>query len=109
MLLRFLTVCLLAWAGWLEAAEEAKTLPLSIAEGERVLIFAPHPDDEMLSAAGLSKQVLDKAGSVRMVVVTSGDAYVGAVMLESGKKNPAAADYLDFGEKRLHESQRAAE
>lgn len=83
--------------------------PLELGKGERLLVLAPHPDDESLSSAGLIQQVLDNDGTVRSVVITSGDAYVGAVIQETGKANPSAADYLDFGEKRLEESRRAAQ
>lgn len=100
-----LTVCLLLLASPVFAVAEQT---LEIGKGERLLVLAPHPDDESLSSAGLIQQVLQNGGSVRSTVVTSGDAYVGAVMLDTGKRNPSAADYLDFGEKRLEESRRAA-
>jgi LmbE family N-acetylglucosaminyl deacetylase len=86
----------------------APEFPLTIGKGERLLVLAPHPDDETLSSAGLTKRVLDNGGSVRFVVVTSGDAYVNAVVKETGKRHPTAEDYMVFGEKRLHESSRAA-
>lgn len=82
---------------------------LQVGPRERLLVLAPHPDDESLSSAGLIQRVLEQGGSVRTVVVTSGDAYVGAVIQQTGKRNPSAADYLDFGEKRLEESRRAAQ
>ncbi|MDT4288484.1 PIG-L family deacetylase [Methylomonas sp. MO1] len=58
---------------------------MEIGKGERLLVLAPHPDDETLSSAGLIQQVLQQGGSVRSTVVTSGDAYVGAVMQDSGR------------------------
>lgn len=81
---------------------------LAIGHRERLLVLAPHPDDESLSSAGLIRRVFANGGSVRSVVVTSGDAYVGAVIQETGKAHPAAADYLAYGEKRLEESRKAA-
>ncbi|MEI8573943.1 PIG-L family deacetylase [Methylomonas sp. LW13] len=104
--LKHLSICLLLLlTPHISVAEQS----LAIGEGERLLVLAPHPDDESLSAAGLIQQVLQNGGTVRSSVVTAGDAYVGAVMLDSGKRNPSAADYLDFGEKRLEESRRAAQ
>jgi LmbE family N-acetylglucosaminyl deacetylase len=103
---RCFCICLLLLATPLFAVAEPT---LEIGNGERLLVLAPHPDDESLSAAGLIQQVLQNGGTVRSTVVTSGDAYVGAVMQDSGKRNPSAADYLNFGEKRLEESRRAAE
>ncbi len=81
---------------------------LVVNKGERLLVLAPHPDDETLSSAGLISQVFEHGGTVREVVVTAGDAYVDAVQLETGKPNPNKRDYLRFGETRLEESRRAA-
>lgn len=91
----------------LALAVEVKSL--SVGNGERLLILAPHPDDESLSAGGLAQRVLEKGGSVRSVVVTSGDAYVEAVIQQTGKHHPSTSDYLDFGEQRLDESRQAAQ
>ena len=105
LLTGLITHCLILLALPVSAAPE---FPLAVGKGERLLVLAPHPDDETLSAAGLIKRVLNNGGSVRSVVVTSGDAYVDAVVKETGKRHPTAEDYMDFGEKRLHESSRAA-
>ncbi|RIZ70879.1 MAG: PIG-L family deacetylase [Methylococcales bacterium] len=82
--------------------------PLKIGSHERLLVLAPHPDDETLSAAGLIQQVFDHGGTVRSVVVTSGDAYVEAIQRDLGKTNLSSADYIHYGEKRLQESRSAA-
>jgi LmbE family N-acetylglucosaminyl deacetylase len=81
---------------------------LEIGQGERLLVLAPHPDDETLSAAGLVQQVFHRGGMVRTVVVTAGDAYVGAIVAATGKANPDRKDYLNYGEQRLEESRQAA-
>ena len=82
--------------------------PLKIGPHERLLVLAPHPDDETLSAAGLIQQVFNHAGTVRSVVVTAGDAYVEAIQKDLGKTNLSKADYITYGEKRLQESRSAA-
>lgn len=102
---RFLAFCLLFSTVSAFAASE---LPLEIGKGERLLVLAPHPDDESISSAGLIKQVLENGGSVRTVVVTSGDAYVDSVIQDTGKRHPSRKDYLDYGEKRLEEARHAA-
>ncbi|MDD1619912.1 MAG: PIG-L family deacetylase [Methylococcaceae bacterium] len=81
---------------------------LMLGPRERLLVLAPHPDDETLSSAGLISQVLEHGGTVREVVVTAGDAYVGSVRRETGKHNPSRRDYFRYGETRLEESRRAA-
>ena len=40
-----------------------------------LLIFAPHPDDESVGAAGVIQQAIGAGRSVRVVFVTSGDGY----------------------------------
>ena len=105
LLTALITHWLILLASPVSAAPE---FPLAVGKGERLLVLAPHPDDETLSSAGLIKRVLDNGGSVRSVVVTSGDAYVDAVVRETGKRHPTSEDYMDFGVKRLQESSRAA-
>ena len=82
--------------------------PLNIGPHERLLVLAPHPDDETLSAAGLIQQVFEHGGTVRSVVVTAGDAFVEAIQRDLGKTNLSKADYIHYGEKRLQESRSAA-
>ncbi len=79
-----------------------------VGENETLLILAPHPDDETLSAAGLAQQVFDRGGKVRSVVVTAGDAYIDAIEEATGKHHLTRADFYKYGEKRLEESKRAA-
>jgi LmbE family N-acetylglucosaminyl deacetylase len=83
--------------------------PLEIGHGERLVVLAPHPDDETLAAAGLIQQVFAKGGTVRTVVVTAGDAYVEAIEEATGKKHLKQDDFLRYGEKRLDESRAAAD
>src|SRR5688572_16478209 len=52
--------------------------PLQVGPHERLLVIAPHPDDETLGAGGLAQRVLAQGGIVRTVVVTAGDGYVEA-------------------------------
>ena len=40
---------------------------------QRLLVFAPHPDDESLGTAGLIQHVLARGGQVRVVFATDGD------------------------------------
>ena len=66
----------LLWAGI--AAPAATALPplepLSPpASGERILILAPHEDDETLGAGGLIQQAVTAGASVRVVYLTYGD------------------------------------
>lgn len=41
---------------------------------ERTLIVAPHPDDDVIAAAGLIQRAIDSGAAVRVVVVTDGES-----------------------------------
>jgi LmbE family N-acetylglucosaminyl deacetylase len=85
----------------------AQTSALDVSTGERLVVVAPHPDDETLGAAGLIQRVLTRGGAVRVVLVTAGDGYVEAVVHETGRPRPRPAEYVAYGERRLREARRA--
>jgi LmbE family N-acetylglucosaminyl deacetylase len=43
--------------------------------GDRVLIVAPHPDDETITTAGIIKYCTDNKIPVKVVIMTDGDSY----------------------------------
>jgi LmbE family N-acetylglucosaminyl deacetylase len=81
--------------------------PIEVSHAERLVVVAPHPDDETLGAGGLMQRVLATGGSVRVVLVTAGDGYVEAVVHETGQPRPAPAEYVAYGERRLAEVREA--
>jgi len=105
------------WAPGLWAVAMSLALPtwaaqsgpqaLAVGEGERLLVIAPHPDDETLGAGGLVQRVHARGGSVRIVLVTAGDGYVEAVVHETGSLRPRPAQYIRYGERRLREARAA--
>jgi LmbE family N-acetylglucosaminyl deacetylase len=46
---------------------------LTLSPQDRVLVFAPHPDDEVLGCGGLIQQAAAAGAQVRVVFVTDGD------------------------------------
>ncbi|HME72934.1 MAG TPA: PIG-L family deacetylase [Myxococcota bacterium] len=76
---------------------------LEIGKNERLLVVAPHPDDEALGAGGLIQVVLARRGSVRVVTVTAGDGYVEAVEMATGELHPRPAEFIAYGEQRVQE------
>lgn len=73
----------------------------------RLLVVAPHPDDEAIGAAGLMQRVLSTGGRVHVVVMTSGDAFPQAVETAERIPNPEPEDFQKFGRMRERESERA--
>lgn len=77
--------------------------PLAVGDGERLLVVAPHPDDETLGTGGLVQAVLANGGEVRILTLTAGDGYVEAVRHEVAALSPRPDEYEDYGALRLGE------
>ena len=71
-LLCFLTAYKI-WAGN-QAEERMAAFPVPRVN-QRLLVFAPHPDDETLGAAGLMRQARLRGDDVRVVILTNGDGF----------------------------------
>lgn len=78
-----------------------------VARGERLLVIAPHPDDETLGAGGLVQRVLARDGRARIVILTAGDGFVRAVEGAHPGKPARPAQYVAYGERRIDEAERA--
>jgi LmbE family N-acetylglucosaminyl deacetylase len=73
-------------------------LPLLSLEGlQRVLVVAPHPDDEALGAGGLIQAALAQGSQVRVIVVTNGDGQGLGPLALHGRLRARAADYVSNG------------
>lgn len=79
-------------------------LDLHAGTATRLLVVAPHPDDEALAAAGLIQRVTAAGGSVRVVLMTSGDAFPEGVETASHIRRPQPRDYRDYGNLRERET-----
>jgi LmbE family N-acetylglucosaminyl deacetylase len=86
-------------------------LPLSESEATlrvpaqiRLLLFAPHPDDETLAAAGLVQRVIERGGSVRVVWMTNGDGFLDGVRSEFDVAEPTDHDFIEYGKMRQKEA-----
>jgi LmbE family N-acetylglucosaminyl deacetylase len=81
--------------------------PLSVVADTRLLVFAPHPDDEVIAAGGLIQQVREAGGTVHVVYLTSGDSYTESVRVEEHVAKPRSADYRAYGHQREDEARAA--
>jgi LmbE family N-acetylglucosaminyl deacetylase len=77
------------------------TIPLS--ESDRVLFFAPHPDDEALAAAGLLQRVALVGARAHIVFATNGDNNVWAQRYVERRWQIAESDRFRWGELRKRE------
>jgi LmbE family N-acetylglucosaminyl deacetylase len=70
----------------------------------RVLVFAPHPDDETLAVGGLIYRLTKSGVPVRVVFITNGDGFAHAVIDGLGKAHPTGSDYVAYGALRQREA-----
>lgn len=73
-------------------------------KGEKVLIFSPHNDDEVLGAGEFIKHTLKNGGEVKVVLMTNGDGFKEALQFDYFTLNPKPNDYINFGYTRQKES-----
>jgi LmbE family N-acetylglucosaminyl deacetylase len=97
-----LTVVTLAVAACAQPAT-VPDLTLDVPSSTRLLVVAPHPDDETLAAGGLIQRVRAAGGALRIVVMTSGDAFEESL---AGRRSAQrdASDHRENGILRERES-----
>jgi LmbE family N-acetylglucosaminyl deacetylase len=78
--------------------------PFSLNGYHRMIIFAPHCDDETLGSAGLILAAQRAGIQVRVVIATNGDGFMFATIRDFKKIYPRPTDYIHLGELRQQES-----
>jgi LmbE family N-acetylglucosaminyl deacetylase len=71
---------------------------------DKILVFAPHPDDETLGTAGVIKKALEKNATVLVVVVTDGSDETNSKKLSSFKKQTHNHNKINLVEIRHQET-----
>ena len=71
---------------------------------ERVLIVAPHCDDEILGCGGLISELVRQGAQVRVVIMTNGDGFYYAAARDFRDLVVPPSSYVDFGYDRQEES-----
>ncbi len=85
-----------------------RNTPLRVPPQVRLMVFAPHPDDEAIAAAGLIQRVVEKGGKAKVVFVTNGDGYQEGVRLQLNRSETTPDDFIVYGEQRQIEARQAA-
>jgi len=75
---------------------------------DRVVILAPHPDDEIIAGGGIIQKALEANAKLKIVYLTSGE--YNEVSYFFYKKNPAISKrgFINIGETRMREAYNAA-
>jgi len=93
--------------GWWKAKGTIGLFP-KVAKETRLLVIAPHPDDETLIAGGLIQKSLEAGGKVKILFLTNGDGSRETVLREAKKADFSPQEYLSLGEQRMQEAVSAA-
>jgi LmbE family N-acetylglucosaminyl deacetylase len=75
-----------------------------ITANDRIVVVAPHPDDEVLGAGGLIQQACAVGAEVHVIYLTSGDHNQIAFKLYKLRLHLSPKQYIGFGELRNREA-----
>jgi LmbE family N-acetylglucosaminyl deacetylase len=106
-----LKALLLTLAAGAAVAAQPAPLPTLAPPGatDRVLVIAPHPDDETLCCAGYLQQALRNGAQVAVVWVTAGDSFEIDAIVTEHTLRPRGAGLERLGTRRIAEAQAAAD
>jgi LmbE family N-acetylglucosaminyl deacetylase len=74
---------------------------------DRVLIIAPHIDDEMIGAGGYAVDAIANGSDVYVAFLTAGDCNKFSALLVNKTLGPTASSYLSVGRTRIAEAHAA--
>jgi len=74
---------------------------------DRILIIAPHIDDEIVSAGGLMQEAISKGAQIKIVYLTNGNNNYFSVIKQNKNLKETPNDFLSLGEKRMLEAKEA--
>jgi len=92
--------------GWFLTKSGLDKFP-EIGNRERILILAPHIDDETIGGGGIILKALAQKASVKIVYLTNGDDSLGGVIKEDRKITLDPEQFVLLGEQRMAEGKRA--
>ena len=96
-----------AWADTISLAPQDISSLEPIKKQDRILICAPHPDDESIGCAGVIQQALNAGAKVKVVYLTNGDANQLAFMVYEKRLTFKKKEFIHMGEVRRQEAIKA--
>jgi LmbE family N-acetylglucosaminyl deacetylase len=89
-------------------AQAALPLMPAPGAGDRILVIAPHPDDESLCCAGILQRARSNGAAIAVVWITAGDGFALDAMLVEHSLWPTQSTLRLLGAQRLTEAAAAA-
>lgn len=82
--------------------------PTGISREDSVIVFAAHPDDEVLGAGGLIHAAVRSGARVHVVLFTNGDGYLAGVDANFRTLLSTPGRFIEYGRRRQREAVAAA-
>ena len=95
------------FTGWYVIKGRLGSFP-SVSSKTRLLVVAPHPDDETVMTGGLIQRVLENQGKVEIIYLTNGDGSRTTIIQEDKKIDLSPTEFIALGETRIKEASEAA-
>lgn len=80
-----------------------------IVKDDRILILAPHIDDEIISSAGIIQQAKSVGAQVKIVYMTNGDDNIYSIVGENKNLKVTPDEFVTLGEQRMKEGEAATQ
>ena len=80
-----------------------------ITKNDRILIIAPHIDDEVVSSGGLIQQAKSVGSQVKVVYMTNGDENLYSIIGEDKSLKISPQEFVSLGEQRMQEGVNATQ
>ncbi len=102
IILSLLAICIAGGAQVVWAQDIGKIEAFN--KNDRVLILAPHPDDETIGCAGVIQQAKKSGADVKIVYLTNGDNNEFAFIIYEKRLTFKPAEFIHMGEVRRQEA-----
>ncbi|MDD5155395.1 MAG: PIG-L family deacetylase [Candidatus Omnitrophica bacterium] len=102
-----LTILVFAFGcAWADSASKEPVIPdiEPIQKKDRILILAPHPDDEAIGCAGIIQEALRQGAKVKVVYLTNGDSNQLAFIVYEKRLTFKKGEFIHMGEVRREEA-----
>lgn len=75
-----------------------------ISSDDKILILAPHPDDEAISSAGIIQKALSAGAKIRIVYLTNGEYNQGSYLIYEKRPLILKGQFINLGRIRMNEA-----
>jgi LmbE family N-acetylglucosaminyl deacetylase len=97
-----------ALGGWFLSKTGLDKFP-DLTKDDRLLILAPHIDDEIISSAGIIEQAEKVGAKIKIVYMTNGDENIGSLIGKEKIITLSPNDFIALGEQRITEGKKATQ